>query len=60
MTQWDEGHRACYDEFMRRINAIKNDIWMASFKYKENDDYGMIISVSSIIDIFDKYIPKEN
>lgn len=60
MTQWDEGHKACYAEFMKRIEAIKNDIWMASFKIKENDDYGMIIPVSSIMDIFDKYIPKEN
>lgn len=56
MTQWDEGHKVCYDEFMRRIEAIKNEIWMTS---KEHD-YGMIISVSSVMDIFDKYIPKEN
>lgn len=60
MTKWDEGHKVCYDEFMKRINAIKNDIWMTSFKYKENENYGMVIPISSVIDIFDKYIPKEN
>ena len=57
MTQWDEGHKACYDEFMRRIEAIKNEIWMASFK---ENGYGMIISIDSVMDIFDKYIPKED
>lgn len=58
MTERDEGYKACQEKYKRRIEAIRNDIWMAGMNMT-GEYQGIWVRFKEIERIFDEYIPKE-